>query len=213
MILNYDYHSYGRTSQYDIEVPDDIVFIHEDWDIGRCLYNGYGHYLGCSRTYIENNKLGCRIYTEFPDITLYAFYNVKFSQEIKLISSEEFYSKFNFNDYYIFKTTKDKLNANFNSVEEFLDMSSWIIIPGRLVSISKVVSIQSQNLISLVTCSISSWIDIDNSEVASIELVKNVELSQLLSDNFVKVEVKKDCDKDFIKVLNIVLSRVNKQVI
>ena len=187
MKLKYNYHSYSTVEEHEIEVPEDIVFIHLDGDIGAMLHDGYGHYLGASFDTEFNFKgdYSVRRYNEFEGISLFAFNDVIFKDEIKVISSDEFYKMFDLGNYYIFEYTKSRYDFD----------PTFELIKPRLVSISKIVNIRSQYLVDVFTVTVSSWMDHSDQEVKGINKNKNIYLYKLLDDSFNNVIVKKNADK------------------
>ena len=202
MLLKYNYHLYSTVEEHEIEVPDDIVFIHVDGDIGTILHDGYGHYLGASfNTEFEfKGDYSATRYNEFEGISLFAFNDVIFKDEIKIISSDEFYKKFDLGNYYIFEYTNPGYKFD----------STWEFRKPRLVSISKILRIRSQYLVDVFTVTVSSWMDHSDEEVKGIIKNKNVYLYKLLDNNFNDVIIKKNADKEFTEAINEVLEEVNK---
>lgn len=214
MTLKYKWHSYGDVYEREVDIPDDMVFIHVDGDVGPSLHHGFGHYLGGSIQAVGDDTRcdGLRRYREFPGITLFSFSDVVFETEINIVSAEEFYSRFDIGSYYIFYYTKER--ADYQIVEEgnMKVLTPKKIINRRLVSASKIVSIRSQYLVDVMTCTVSSWMDFDNREVKGISLNKDLYLFNLLDDHYGDVVVKKDCDKEYTDAMSQVLGVVGKKV-
>ena len=204
MKVKYKFHWYNKATDEEIELPDDIVFVYVNGDVGRGLHHGYNHYMGCSKTtkkYEDRN--GCNIYEQFQGITFFSFHNVIFEDNITIVTPEEFYNMFNLGDYYIFRYVE-----NFGKFLKNKEVS-----PERLVSISKIIEAKSPYLIKTFTCTLSSWIPSFDNEVLGININDNVELFNLLTETKGRVEVKKNCDKEFTDGINKVLSKVNKKTI
>ena len=80
MKLRLKKHYYEGVSDYEIEVPDDTVFIYVDGDVGKLLHYGFNHYLAATKSEVKsiNYNIANR-YTNFPGITFITFDNVIFS--------------------------------------------------------------------------------------------------------------------------------------
>ena len=206
MKLKLKKHYYEGVSDYEIEVPDDTVFIYVDGDVGRCLNKGFNHYLGITTKKMRNNYTIYSLYTKLPGITFVAFDNVIFESDITIINSEEFYNRFNIGSYYIFKYLAPNLEFFYNEKSE----KESRIIPPKLLSISKILEIKSQNIIKLFTANLNSWIG--DREYNSIIVENYINLDDLFDDHF-KCVIKQNAEQEFINAINETLSFVNYKAV
>ena len=213
MTLKYKWHASRDVYELEVEVPDDTVFIHVDGDIGQGLHQGFGHYLGCSVQEVGDCGRcdGLRRYMEFPGITLFSFNNVVFETDISIIPAAEFYSRFDIGSYYIFRYTRSRAEYVVIDEGDELPYVPTEIIPARLVAVSKIVGIRSQYLVDAMICTVSSWLDCDNRDAKAISFNKDLNLFNILDDNYCDVVVRKDCDREFTEAINQVLGVVGKK--
>lgn len=210
MKIKYKHHFYSDEGNYEVEIPDDTVFIYVDGDIGESLYDGFNHYLGATKSKIEelNTYYGVCLYNEFPDITLISFNNVIFESEIKIISSKEFYEIFDIGNYYIFRSTKERVLPIFGEEKVIKDIE---VIPSKPISVTKILSIESQNRITTFTAHINSWLG--NKQFPSIIIEDFISLLNLTNDIHWKIEIKRNCEQEFINYINQTLALVKYQVV
>ena len=201
MELKFIKHFYSDTGEYVIEVPDDIVFICDKDEIGHIRYDGFLHYLGCSKNisfkYKKDSK--CNVINDFPGLLLFDFTNVIFKSNINIIDYKEFYDKFNFGSYYMFEYNK----------EEYLNNK---IYPSELCSVSKILDLKSQYNLHLLTVTIRSWLYFDESECLGISTQK-VDLFKFISSYIFSNKIKQNCESEFIDCINKVLSVNNYKVV
>lgn len=201
MKLKYKHHFYKDESSYEIEVPDDIVFVYVDGDIGNCLYDGYNHYLGATKSNFSTSKFGITIYDQFPGLTFIVFNNVIFKSEIPIISSKEFYERFDIGNYYIFRNTKTEPIWNGNKIVD---------IKTKPLSITKILSIESPYRIKTFTVFINS---IFKGNFFSVNYEEFEEFGNLTDDYHWNLKIEKNCEQEFINYINKVLSLVSYKVV
>lgn len=213
MIFNYKHHWWDNATDESIELPDDTVFIYKDGDVGQRLYHGFNHYLAATKSKVEVEKEGngYSIYDQFPGVTFIEFHNCIFN-EIPLISGEEFYNKFQLNNYYIFRSTRPDYVVEWEEVDGKPVGKTAKIIPSKPMSITKILSIEGPCRISTLTAHIGSWLG-DNREFYSINKEDFVTLMNLTNDYHWIVEIKQDCEKEFVEYINKTLSLVNHKVV
>lgn len=194
----------GSTESFSIELPDDTLFLNKKGEIGDCLYNGYEHYLACTKTIFDTNSITFLTY-ELDDLIFISLNNIIPESEIKLTSGEEFYNYFNLGDYYIFKYTKPEYKVELDG----LNIKSSLVKPRRLVSISRIISIESFYSISTFDVILSSWVNAVDLKVKTIEFSEGVQLSSLINNYFSVIEIKKKSNIELINAINEVLSYSN----
>lgn len=209
MILDYEAHFYGKsTGNYSVELPDDMVFIFVDGDVGSMLYKGYNHYLGATHSSIDNlDKLGVTYGIskyKFADINFIELSNVIIKSDIKIVDGEELYNMFHLADYYIFKYSENlyKLNMDENNT-----LSKELVQEEKLLSVSKILKISSPNMIDIMHVHQASLLDYD--EFLNIVIHKNVSMRQLFDDYKCKIVIEKYAHDKFIDAINKVLNKVN----
>lgn len=206
MKLKYKHHFYKDEGSYEIEIPDDTVFIYVDGDVGDCLYDGYNHYLGATKSDFSIDNYGVTTYDQFPGLTFIVFNNVIFESEIPIISSKEFYERFDIGNYYIFKSTKEE----YKPILDGSKLKDFETIPSKPISIGKILSIESPYRVKTFTIFIDS---IFGGNLFSINCEGFVELETLTDDFHLNVKIKKNCEQEFINYINKVLSLVNYKVV
>lgn len=206
MKLKYKHHFYKDESSYEIEIPDDTVFIYVDGDVGDCLYDGYNHYLGATKSDFSIDSYGITIYDQFLGLTFIVFNNVIFESEIPIISSKEFYERFDIGNYYIFKSTK----REYKPILDGSKLKDFETIPSKPLSITKILSIESPYRVKTFTIFIDS---IFGRNLFSINYEEFAELENLTDDFHLNVKIKKNSEQEFINYINKVLSLVNYKVV
>lgn len=211
MIIKYKKHYYGDSiSNKTVELPDDTVFIFKDGDVGQMKCDGFNHYLAATKSKIELNdeSLGFSIYNEFPDITFIQFNNVVFESEIPIISGEEFYKRFELDTYYIFRSTRENFRTEFGK-----DGTISIVnrISSKPISVTKILSIDGPYRLNIITAYINSWLS--DKEFLSINTEEFVSLMNLTNNFHLNVEIKRNCEEEFIEYINKTLKLVNYKVV
>ena len=206
MKLKYKHHFYKDEGSYEIEIPDDTVFVYVDGDIGDSLYDGYNHYLGATKSDFSIDNYGVTIYDQFPGLTFIVFNNIIFESEIPIISSKEFYERFDIGNYYIFKSTKEE----YKPILDGSKLKDFETISSKPVSITKILSIESPYRVKTFTIFIDS---VFGGNLFSINYEEFVELETLTDDFHLNVKIKKNCEQEFINYINKVLSLVNYKVV
>lgn len=195
MKLKLKKHYYEGVSDYEIEIPDDTVFIYVDGDVGKLLHNGFNHYLAATKSEVKNiNYNIANRYINFPGITFMTFDNVIFESDITIISSEEFYNKFNIGSYYIIKY-----------------LSSYNTGKYKLLSISKILEIHSHYRIKIFTAHVASWLNAK--EFHGVTIDDSVSLSGLTDDHFCVCNIVQNAEQEFINAINETLSFVNYKAV
>lgn len=207
MKLKYKHHFYKDEGSYEIEIPDDTVFVYVDGDIGDCLYNGYNHYLGATKSNFFIDSYGVTTYYQFPDLTFIVFNNAKFESEIPIVSSKEFYERFDIGNYYIFRNTKEEAEPIWDG-NVIVDIKTTI--PSKPLSITKILSIESPYRIKTFTVFINS---IFEENFFSINYEKFVKFSNLTNDYHWSLKIEKNCEQEFINYINKVLDLVSYKVV
>lgn len=191
----------GRKTRYEINLPNDIVFLHDPKEIGPILYSGAHHYLGVSKdvnfNVNKNIMNGVRINKDWPGIVFYSFNNCKIEEDIPLITGEDFYKQYELDTYYI-------LHYSINYREK------------KLFAIDKILDFNTQYNARLFSVSIAPWVACSDAEVKMInvrqcdDIIRYSQYDEF--DNIVQNVVMRYQEDLFKECMNTVLGTGNYKV-
>lgn len=205
MVLKFKKHWYDKPSNETIELPDDTVFIYKKGDIGNSCHIGYNHYLAATKSkFKHDNKITCTVIS-IQEITFVIFNDVLFESKIPLISGKEFYKKFELDTYYIFNSRVEDVKFN-------PETNKFDIVPSKLMSITKILSIEGPYFVKVISAYINPWLG--DREFLCIRVEEFLSFYKLIANNsHLKVEIKKNCEQEFIDAINKTLELVNYKVV